>query len=94
MIWFNVVVLKSEFVDRKRNLGKFRFVIAPFGCIAWLHRRVNNCDRWHVEACDNLIYRNFNLNIYSMKASGMVGESSDSFPIVHELEEKLQKKHR
>ena len=67
MIWFNVVVLKSEFVDRKRNLGKFRFVIAPFGCIVWLHRLVNNYDRWHVEACDNLIYRNFNLNIYSIK---------------------------
>ena len=25
MIWFS---LKSEFVDRKRNLGKFRFAIA------------------------------------------------------------------
>ena len=67
MIWFTVVVLKSEFVDRKRNLGKFRFVIPSFGCIVWLHLRVNNCDRCVVKACDNLIYRNFNLNIYSIK---------------------------
>ena len=67
VIWFD---LKSEFVDRKRNLRKFRFAIASLAA-RWLHRWLNvgctlaapfelsclenNCGRWLVEACYTFI---------------------------------------
>ena len=61
--WFS---LKSEYVDRKRNLEKFRFAIVSLAA-RWLsltaslaasfgqYCRLNNCGRWLVEACYTFI---------------------------------------
>ena len=64
---FGAVVSKSEFVNRKPNLGNFvlrwHYLTVSSGCIVGLSK----CGCWLVEICNNLILQKFNFNIYIIK---------------------------